>query len=149
MLTRQQIFNTAYHGLAAQGFERSFQEDLLRPNKGRCQYRGDNGRRCALGYCIPDSLYSENLEGVTIYKLPRHFLDKIGIRKKDIGFANNLQQVHDFSVNPSDLRFKLELFAAKYGLTIPELPVKADGANIEAANAEDQNASEQREYTTA
>lgn len=45
---KQAMFNAAYIGLAGQGFERSFVE-----GEG-CMYRGRDGKKCAIGHCLPD-----------------------------------------------------------------------------------------------
>jgi len=44
---KQEMFNAAYIDLAGQGFERSV-------NGGICLYRGPNGTKCAIGYCLSD-----------------------------------------------------------------------------------------------
>lgn len=43
-----------------------------RPSVGdndRCLYRGPDGLKCAAGHVIPDSMYSENMEGKDVHSL--------------------------------------------------------------------------------
>jgi len=35
-------------------------------NQGMCMYRGPNGKKCAAGLFIPDSLYKKTMEGSNI-----------------------------------------------------------------------------------
>ena len=53
---KQEAFNAAWLGLKSQGFERS-------ADGGLCMYRGPNGLKCALGWCIPDYMYAPEMEG--------------------------------------------------------------------------------------
>lgn len=112
---RQQIFNEAYLGLASQGFVRSIaaETDLGAP---LCMYRGFGGRKCAVGWCIPDSAYTEELEGI----VTDNVLAAAGIDEDDRAFVADLQMVHDLSSQPTEMRRRLEDFARENGLTIPE-----------------------------
>ncbi len=116
----QDIFNRAYLGLASQHFERSMNADQT-----KCMYRGECGRRCAIGWCIPDEDYTPTFETLAI----RHAID--GSRALQERFANIdpnflslMQRAHDGYL-PSEMRERLEVLAANYGLTIPEIPVTA------------------------
>lgn len=120
-MTRQQMFNTAYHGLAAQGFERS-----MRYNDGAtCAYRGEGGKRCALGYLIPDAIYDPAWDS------PDGALSAYGLAEKNINsavclknqmFLLELQNAHDGSSSPQGMRLRLASVAKQFCLTIPELP---------------------------
>lgn len=120
MLTRQQMFNTAYHGLAAQGFVQSMR--INEKGDPCCLYRGPEGRRCALGYLIPDSAYSGDYENTS-----GHFLTEQGyipnVAKEDASWVNRLQMVHDHNHDPEEMRQALVEFAIEWSLTVPELPV--------------------------
>jgi hypothetical protein len=143
MLDRQKAFNTAYHGLAAQGFEQS------RTAAG-CAYRAHDGKRCALGYLIPDSIYHPKFEGLGPCKLPQEFFDYIGAQKSedsqinvakwmptlDEYFLIRLQAVHDSNETPAAMKLALENFAREEGLTIPQLPVTPDAPVSEDAKVE-------------
>jgi hypothetical protein len=118
-MTRQQMFNTAYHGLAAQGFERST------PRNGGtgCAYRGADNRRCALGYLIPDSAYNPEWDktGMSAWCLTEVNATPV-ICRKNQDFLEDLQEVHDSALTPDVMRTRLVEFAERWGLTIPALP---------------------------
>jgi len=64
---------------------------------GRCKYRGDNGRRCAAGHCIPDSDYLPEFEGYCIHgdsTLTQVLVDA----GHDTGVLTSLQGAHDEAV---------------------------------------------------
>jgi hypothetical protein len=58
----QEVFDTAVAGLASQGFAISWAG-------AQCAYRGPHGRKCPIGWCIPDEIYSPDLEGTSINAL--------------------------------------------------------------------------------
>lgn len=117
MIDRQQIFNTAYRGLASQGFIQS-----AAPKTGTCLYRGPEGRRCALGWCIPDENYRQELEGLTIDDYPSILEDALGfpdLPENDIQFLVDLQTYHDQSTDPDKMKLRLADLANTYGLEVP------------------------------
>lgn len=118
-MTRQQMFNTAYHGLAAQGFERS----TSRNGGSGCAYRGADNRRCALGYLIPDSAYNPGWDetGASAWDLTEANATPV-ICRKNQDFLEDLQDVHDGALTPDAMRTRLAEFAERWGLTIPALP---------------------------
>lgn len=122
--TRQEIFNVAYRGLASQGFRRS-------TNDMGCAYRGDGGRRCAIGWCISDAEYNRDFEGTSpAFGDPKNkdffYHRRADIRKaarisdSDATFARELQARHDEGTSPASLQSMLESFAKLHDLTIPE-----------------------------
>lgn len=117
--TLQQVFDDAYLGLAAQGFVRSVRHDWNGASIG-CAYRGDEGRRCALGHCIPDARYTNALEGYFGGDLPKNlpglFSDAIGD-----GALVALQNSHDYAISPDRMKSELENFARVSGLTVPDI----------------------------
>lgn len=52
MKTKQELFDNALFGIRAQGYERGYNAST-----GLCQYRGDNGTKCAIGHSIADDNY--------------------------------------------------------------------------------------------
>jgi hypothetical protein len=116
---RQEIFDTAYKGLAAQGFVRS------QDSGGNCMYRGGGGRKCAIGHLIPDEKYRHELEDLT--PSSESVRTAAGLIKADEQFAYNLQVAHDSdyggdaSDTPADMKDRLAEFAEQYGLTIPQV----------------------------
>lgn len=123
--TRQEIFDLAYTGLAAQGFELSLLPDKGDGSLTGCAYRGEDNRRCAIGHCIPDDAYNDGLEGLRVFN--PDVLAAANISPVDSPFARALQQVHDNQRGrPSygaaaTLKAALIAFAKNYGLTVPEV----------------------------
>lgn len=129
-MTRQQIFNTAYHGLAAQGFAQSSKPSEYHGGQNQCLYRGPNGKRCALGYCIPDSIYNPEFDGKDQSSI-RALMGRKALgnlfNPADVQFLVDLQYAHDTApVSPAHIKQRIEDVAIKYDLTIPVLPVRAD-----------------------
>lgn len=120
VLNLQDAFNLAYMGLKSQGFTRS----MFHSNEDReiCAYRGETGRKCAVGHCIPDELYNTAFENerapVVLNKLANrgHKL----IDNSVVMSMNILQTCHDWAENPKDMESRLMIFAEDKGLTIPE-----------------------------
>lgn len=111
MITRQEIFDLAWKGLKAQGFEKSYD-----PSFG-CLYRGPEGRRCAIGHVIPDDRYATTLEGKS--PLTIEVSSAANLSENDTSFADDLQMCHDKADTPNGMRKRLTDFAAKHHLTIP------------------------------
>jgi hypothetical protein len=149
-MTRQQMFNTAYHGLAAQGFERSVDAS------GGCRYRGDKGMRCAIGYLISDEIAAK-LEGFSVCSPNPVVVDSVkaaGITFADLEFLKALQEAHDIppsfrnqlvDTSPAVVKANVENVARKYGLTIPTLPISAEAPAKEIEHEQ----SEWRDFTPA
>ncbi len=79
--------------------EKEFKGKSLQ-NDGSCLYRGENGRKCAAGIFIPDSLYSHRLENKTIHSL----MDKnyseynesiTNVMPLEVTAMMRLQDIHD------------------------------------------------------
>lgn len=121
-MDRQAIFNKAYLGLKSQGFEKSGYK------KGEgffCVYRSTDGKKCAIGHCIPDSEYDPCFENSSISVLDE-ILEYLGVtlgdphrKNPDISFLEELQLAHDKSDDADEMKSWLEGFAKKYDLTIP------------------------------
>lgn len=113
MLTRQQIFNRVVKGLASQDFKQSLQGTF-------CAFRGNNDRKCAIGWLIPDKLYSPPLE-----REPSDFLIKRllpdTISKDDIDLTDNLRAAHDWGDSPADMKYRLRKVAETFSLKIPAI----------------------------
>lgn len=61
----------------------------------RCQYRGDNGTKCAVGCLIPDADYVPDMEGQGVYSpAVKRVLSKQGF---DPEVAYLLQHLHDWN----------------------------------------------------
>jgi len=141
MLTKQEIFDTVYNGLAAQGFKQSV--DTV-----GCSYRGRDDTKCAFGHLIPDEQYSSFLEnesarrllnGSTIeyyksqiiglepedewhstYNKKIAFFTKFKewsdtvFSTEDIGLVQALQEIHDVNTKPENMKSELETFKTNY-----------------------------------
>lgn len=115
MRTRQEIFDLAWNGLKAQKFRQSVLA-------GGCEYRGPNGRKCAIGHCIPDGRYSSTFEGnsISFCGMTNHDIRKAaGVGVRDVEFAAALQTCHDSHDRPKLMEKALRTFAALHSLTIP------------------------------
>lgn len=132
--TLQQVFDDAYTGIAAQGFERSVCLSESGEITG-CAYRGSNGRKCALGHCIPDSRYTSALEGYVGFDLPNNLP---GLFSENISThaLTYLQSAHDRSVSIGLMKSELAAFAHLEGLTIPALS-KAEGRSLSSASGQE------------
>lgn len=116
--TRQEMFDTAYRGLASQGFRQSQAKA-----KVFCAYRSPDGLKCAAGWLIADDRYDPALEGMTADN--SHIVDVIGADGDDIEFLIDLQTAHDDGDYPGLMRENLEGVADVYGLTVPTVDAEA------------------------
>lgn len=120
---RQEAFDIAVKGVTAQGCA-SYDQGI------GCLYWGPNGTKCAVGFLIPDELYSPNLEN----KIPTDdsfdkVAEKLGWTTDDREFLVRLQRyTHDEASDPGGAAGFAELFkryvkrfAATEGLTVPVL----------------------------
>ena len=104
----QRAFDLACEGLAEQG-------GPSRDAAGTCLYRGPNGRKCAIGWLIPDGEEPDGLELLPLGDL---------IPSESFRFADALQTAHDrrANVTAKDIRVALRAVANAYGLN----PAAAD-----------------------
>ena len=125
MHTPQSLFTTVARHLLTQ-MERSVRDAPDAPGNG-CAYRGDDGRKCAVGCLIPDEQYRPKFEGINVSQpgtTAKALRAAAGIGEKDlrtITLADRLQALHD-NQHPSAWRGCLARVAADYGLTMPEVP---------------------------
>lgn len=104
----QEIFNTAYFGMAAQGFKQSLSKDFPR-------YRGDKSRRCVVGNLIPDHLYSEEMENLGVAQLFENFPNLPYAGNSEIlEFLSSMQSIHDTCDFPHDMQYELDCLARQY-----------------------------------
>jgi len=66
-LTEQQAFNKVWRWFVRDKKPQSIKD-------GCCMYRGPMGARCAAGVCIPDSLYTKELEGSILTREVARFI---------------------------------------------------------------------------
>jgi hypothetical protein len=123
-MNRQEVFNTVYAGLLAQNARSTTQ--LSSSDGGTaCRYRGDAGRKCALGLLIPDELYSVEMEGRGAVRLLEQFPEiakALGAEsRQDAIFLVSLQRVHD-GFEQAYWKRVLARTAAEWSLSIPVSP---------------------------
>jgi len=134
-MTNQEIFDTVYKGIIAQGGGSH--------EGSQCVYRHpENGRKCAAGWLIPDELYLPAFEFKNVSKIvsEHHQLTTLWSRAQD-SFVYQCQKVHDQSVYDSatlsdtdsysmvysDEKFleifktKMAVLALTYNLVVPEM----------------------------
>ncbi|MBB3997244.1 hypothetical protein [Aureimonas pseudogalii] len=128
--TLQEVFDDAYCGLAAQGFVKSTQklfaigsDEYLHAS---CAYRGVDGRRCAIGHCIPDDLYTGKMEGASVGTSASGFIEAFEVFARLFGLISindirRLQDMHDGASSPGSMKDRLADFAQEHGLTIPSI----------------------------
>lgn len=111
---KQKMFNKAVKGLASQDFQQSLSD-------GTCAYRGLGGKRCAVGWLIPDGKYDAEMEGFPV--------DDIGCFKgtQVLTFLLELQEAHDDAEHEdvdrvSDvMKARLRSFAESHKLKLPKV----------------------------
>lgn len=129
---KQALFDRAVKGLASQGFAPSYL-----PDNGTCAYRGEDGKRCAVGHLIPDAVYKPEMEGHNALDLLApgsswgaglRATDLEGMAGYDIDegqeqelaeFLFGLQGCHDSTASPGVMRVELQDFADLHGLALP------------------------------
>jgi len=117
--TMQKAFDTAVNGIIAQGSQSTLSDDAT-----TCAYRGDGGKKCAVGFLISDDQIIDYLikEGSTPHDFPSDLIAEIlpGVRTGDATtFLDELQSVHDncSSMNfISDFKSRANEFALKWDL---------------------------------
>lgn len=91
-MTAQEIFDKAAVGLLTQ----KAKSYLVNPDGHEsmvCAYRGANGKKCAAGFCIEDSLYTESMEKNTITGVIQQFgLKELAVHEV---LLSTLQSIHD------------------------------------------------------
>jgi len=100
-----------------------------------CIYRGNENpasrRKCAVGSCIPNSVYKPAMEGNAVDSLIKNFPEVAAYLPKDIEFVVEVQTEHDVSAdlykednNAARMEFlrRLNAVAKRYTLTTQPLP---------------------------
>ncbi len=122
----QQIFDTVLEKLLAQGCRSRLGDSHI---DSYCAYRGNNGTKCAIGHLIPDELYKEEIEGLTVATKWHRVRDCLPLEIQEFGDKNKeflieLQRAHDQAYIPSDFRqlFQnyMKAIAEQYHLTYKE-----------------------------
>jgi hypothetical protein len=94
-MEKQEIFTQVVKHLFKQGYK---SEGWLDPDADGtgCLYRAEDGGRCAVGYFIPDDVYSVCMEGKSVSSLWDTWQDELPAWMGDnIELLTDLQNVHD------------------------------------------------------
>ena len=95
-MEKQEIFTQVVKHLFKQGYKSEgwFNEDYS--DSSGCLYRAEDGGRCAVGYFIPDDVYSVSMEGKSVSSLWDTWHDVLPAWMGDnIELLTDLQNVHD------------------------------------------------------
>jgi hypothetical protein len=111
-LPLQEMFNKVVKHLLKQGAR------SMRPGMKQCAYRGMDGKRCAVGALIPDSVYSTKMEGGSVKTLSTVYPDLFQFDGFQLELLTHLQLLHDCS-KPALWREGLANLARDYKLEMP------------------------------
>lgn len=117
-LTKQEMFDRAYRGLAKQRWRQCVSES----DSDECRYNGPNGMHCAWGHV--DTRIPKSREGVNVYRLANL---KVGLAAQLLAddslmvFAEQIQSAHDDNSEPRGMREEFKALAKEHGLKIPRL----------------------------
>jgi len=96
-MTRQESFNHICLNLIAATRPSVYRDFTI--EETRCQYRGEDGAKCAVGWLIPDDLYHPHMEGKGVMRI---LVDHPELRREVPLFQPwrtddlvALQQIHD------------------------------------------------------
>ena len=117
-MNKQEAFDIMWRGLKSQGFERSGR------GPGDCSYRGANGRKCPVGWLIPDSEYDERWDEpdseTAIGDLEEVQRSIPGFTQELLPFLMECQATHDTCDLPEVMENNFRMIASKNKLTIPK-----------------------------
>ncbi len=88
--TKQMTFDTVVNALREQGIPSV-------SGSYSCAYRGHNGAKCAAGHLIPNELYKESFEGISVLPGNDHLLEK-SLEGHNLYLVKQLQIAHDTPV---------------------------------------------------
>lgn len=120
-LTNQQVFDNALNQVRTQGYMRSYNHAMQ-----CCTYRGDHGRKCAVGASIPDNLYDPGIENRAAFALLLSWPYRDLFRHVNSELLSELQRLHDGdldeqaeggeSISEDEFEAGMMLLASKYSL---------------------------------
>lgn len=112
----QDLFNKMWRGLSGQNWQPASEHDA-------CYYRMPDGRKCAVGHCIPSDMYNKYMEGLMVSEIS--VSDELGWNKWPLvmEFLEEAQSCHDYAAQNGQMKERFERLAADYGLTIPDVDV--------------------------
>lgn len=99
-LTRQEMFDKAYIGVLTNGFSYTMNIDF--PDRVNCKYRlnemASDKIRCGIGHCIPDEMYTHEMENIPISQADD--ISGFGglFDRDDLQFLSGVQKAHDDAI---------------------------------------------------
>lgn len=106
MFTHQETFDMVVQGLASQSWERSDRGSIP------CYYRGLEGRKCAVGWLIPDEAYTDDME----FRSVRDHDMQLLLREHDLDLLLELLNLHDDWRDPRPMWQRFYAYAVDHGL---------------------------------
>jgi hypothetical protein len=127
-MDKQEAFDIVYKGVLSQG-GRSMGYFIGDKKELGCMYRGEKGRKCAIGWLIPDDKYDVKFDSETEYPAnPMLVLKEVGI-ELPYDFVDELQDAHDDCEargTPFRIGFitTMTALAGRHGLNVPEISLQ-------------------------
>lgn len=104
-MSPEQAFEVVTNGLASQRWEKSWAPSTRSHREMDCRLRSPDGKRCALGWLIPDEKYDPSMDtGDEEWPLPDISQDLL----------NDMRRAHDHSFSPRDMWSCFSRIAEKY-----------------------------------
>lgn len=116
----QDAYTKAYRGLESQNWRQSTQS--TGDDSGMCVYRGTEGRKCAVGWVIPDAVYTPGMEGkgVTFAMVEELYPDLNEADQCSMqDFLRDLQNLHD-DCEGAKMKNAFVVYGRNHELVIPE-----------------------------
>lgn len=113
-MTKQEMFDIVVPALLRQGVK------SLDFTGGKCQYRGTDGRKCAVGHLIPDEIYVGWMELYNVQDLSARSLELREIFDGKYNFLHRLRLIHD-NIDPIFWANEFMALAQEEGLVVPVL----------------------------
>lgn len=114
-MTKQEAFNIVVKHLAAQNWEKSI-------IAGSCAYRGQGGKKCAIGALLNDDDVVH--EGDAVFgRWFNPILERLDLGIGGRGFLDCLQSAHDMPCSGDDMKVQLKSVGRAFRL---EWPLDAD-----------------------
>ena len=115
-MTKQELFDKIVIGLDAQDWERSTKNN----NHGSdCMYRGDHGRKCAVGHIISDEEYDADMD-IILNGIEALNDEHCLFNNEDIPFLEESQVAHDNTDSPEEREMEFRELAKIYELKWPK-----------------------------
>lgn len=115
-MNTQEAFTTAARHLLTQK-ERAIKSNFNNLLVSMCAYRGEDGKKCAVGCLIPDELYLKEMEGWPVRRLVIDFPSIASLFKDvDVSLLKKLQFLHDDPIETPHWSIQLRHFAKEFDL---------------------------------